>query len=544
MKNLKKYTIVLAAFAITLMSCDSLLDVESERFLSPEQNQINSVNDTIYSMVGILSTLQPVATQYVLLGELRGDLIETTENARLSLQQISNFNTDKQNSIIDKRDYYEVIKHCNYLIHNIDTSIVLNTKKVMYKEYAAAKSIRAWVYMQLALNFGKVTYIEEPFLSIHDIKKDYPEYTFNELAPLLIDDLVPIKEIDPPGSISLGSKISTRNSFFPVKFVLGDLYLWQGEYENAAQSYYDLIQDENYIITESYKSIWEQDPTTGEWSITYNWNELYDFSSYETITQIASSTEFGDGAVLDTMAMLYYEITPSKIAINNWENSTYYHSRTITREGGDLRGKGASWMSFDGTKDEINLIVKYLMLSSNESKALPIYRISMLYLRYAEAVNRLGKPNLAFACIKNGLNQSSITADSIVPPQEKYLNYQDSTSALINYVQFFLTLPDKDKRDNIGIREHGSGNIDLVEDFKIPSLSTLADSIEYVEDLIMEENALEFAFEGNRYHDLMRVALRRKDESYLANKVAARFDATKRDEIISLLSNSENWYLK
>lgn len=63
-----------------------------------------------------------------------------------------------------------------------------------------------------------------------------------------------------------------------------------------------------------------------------------------------------------------------------------------------------------------------------------------------------------------------------------------------------------------------------------------------VEDLIVEEMGLETAFEGNRFFDLMRIAHRRGDASYLADRVASRsgnLNPTMRE----FLMNSNNWYL-
>jgi hypothetical protein len=54
--------------------------------------------------------------------------------------------------------------------------------------------------------------------------------------------------------------------------------------------------------------------------------------------------------------------------------------------------------------------------------------------------------------------------------------------------------------------------------------------------------ALEGAFEGYRYYDLMRVALRRNDPSYLANAVARR-EGTVNAQLQSLLLDKSNWYL-
>jgi hypothetical protein len=55
---------------------------------------------------------------------------------------------------------------------------------------------------------------------------------------------------------------------------------------------------------------------------------------------------------------------------------------------------------------------------------------------------------------------------------------------------------------------------------------------------------LELAFEGKRWFDLMRVARRRNDPMYLANKVAAKFsDPVQAEAIRNKLSNMQNWYL-
>jgi len=65
----------------------------------------------------------------------------------------------------------------------------------------------------------------------------------------------------------------------------------------------------------------------------------------------------------------------------------------------------------------------------------------------------------------------------------------------------------------------------------------------YLEELIMDERARELAYEGERFYDLMRVAKRRNDPSYLANKVSAKFPAAQRQAIRSKLMDPKNWYI-
>lgn len=65
----------------------------------------------------------------------------------------------------------------------------------------------------------------------------------------------------------------------------------------------------------------------------------------------------------------------------------------------------------------------------------------------------------------------------------------------------------------------------------------------YLEELIMQERARELAFEGERFYDLMRVAKRRNDPSFLASRVSEKFPAAQRQAIYNLLMDESNWYI-
>lgn len=65
----------------------------------------------------------------------------------------------------------------------------------------------------------------------------------------------------------------------------------------------------------------------------------------------------------------------------------------------------------------------------------------------------------------------------------------------------------------------------------------------YLEEQILDERARELAFEGERFYDLMRVANRRNDPSFLAKKVSAKYPSGQREAMYTLLLDKNNWYI-
>jgi starch-binding outer membrane protein, SusD/RagB family len=134
------------------------------------------------------------------------------------------------------------------------------------------------------------------------------------------------------------------------------------------------------------------------------------------------------------------------------------------------------------------------------------------------------------------------------------------TSNAVNIVNNGANYSQSSNRQQLGVRGRvgfgGSndgikvGNINYVHD---PFNNEIVDYInltgnfsglqELLEDKIIEEKAREMAFEGERFYDLMRVAKRRNDPSWLAEKVSQKYPEGQREQIYNLLLDENNWYI-
>ena len=562
MKKNKIFSMALAlAFGAgaTITSC-----VDTDSSLVDFGPQLNSPNDTVYSLLGIMNKMQVVADRTIILGEMMGELSSVTETATTDLKELASFTATADNRYNAPEDYYAVIQNCNYYIAHADTALSLRGEKVFIREYAAVKAFRAWTYLQLAIYYGRVPFFTEPLMTEAEADPSrYPFYDVKQICEYFIPDLAPYVETDYPltGNHS--------NIFIPVRALLGDLCLWAGRYREAAQYYHDYLTNFD-------------NPLAPGGNLECRWGN-YEFKSHTTsissivdLVDIQMETSEYDGVVSRLGDILnstennryYFEMTSSRSllelsqaqryvmvytdpttnlrdTISPGENTVYSDSREL----GDLRlcsnVRVSHMSSRDDYSEDYQTLVRF-SLSSTESSFLlyvPLYRLSSVYLRMAEAYNRAGLPESAFAILKYGLSNGTVS---------KYINAGERERAgdLLTWSQYNFITQDMSSTSTTrvnteGIHSYGCGESYADTLYVIPEgLATREDSILFVEDLICDEMALEQSFLGVRFGDLQRMALRRGDTEFLARKVAGRdgkdsFNA----ELYSRLSDRNNWYL-
>ena len=655
---------------ISTTSCEDMLTVDTG------DKSYTNANDTLYSYWGIMKCVQDVAERQVILGEIRGDLVSSTEFVTDTLHAISNFENpaDGSCSMLDIRDYYNIINNCNLYIHNADTNQVKNNVKYMLPEYAQVQAIRAWTYLQLVQNYGEVPFISEPISSLDVITNfDYQSNLVNKNN--LVDKFIELglekyiaTKYPNYGQYNNGfTNISARLLFIPVRLVLADLYLLRGQdksdFRKAAQYYYDYLKTTSSVVPRSYTTASKTSAATsldgyiygvnkeaiwGRWASTYQY-----IASQEVISVIPGNANKGFGTMLTRIADIFgYEptssqsseviegedgseeasssgaisvkrtykrqYTPSVSYTGLSEEQTYinYNTETERREDytcGDTRIKFSTEdVTYEG---EAYKLCAKAANGSTFYYTVPIYRTTVVWLRLAEAINRAGFPQHAFAILKDGLSRANMPTLGLV----RYVNVRvdendepvldeeghvirDTTyvremiynsAGAMYYVDslelksFFLNFTDDVWNGNYGIHARGCGfgnwtqndaagqgirtnltgkndTISFAYDVLLNAQGVDVETADHgaivnaVENIIVDELALEAQFEGYRFTDLVRFANHKNNAGFngtewLANKVASRDVRTAKDDknvilgsrnedIYNKLLDQTNWY--
>lgn len=650
---MKKNSIISLCLGLLTLSATSCSDM-----LSPDMSGRANLGlfgtDSVYSYFGIMKSLQNIAERQVILGEARADLVNPTEYVTDSVNDVAAFTNPANGSsaLVNRGDYYRVINQCNLYLHNVDTSLVKNNVRYMQKEYAQVVTVRAWTYMQLVQNYGRVPFITEPVTNSNTGWETNPPEgwaTVDNLLDLLqgsnreLDKAVEIERtqgLPGYGTYNTGAvSISSQTCMFPSQLVLADLYLMRGrdvsDFEQAAQHYYDYIDNALYAFDAGsfyVRQVANYNPPHVSYTgmSTTGWNSA--FTSYENAdirTQIPSAANSSLGTVLTSVANIYgYNTSSSQststVEGDEGEDDSYSTSGSITADaypvlrqlapsesyvtlstsqsilGRDYRTPAATdrYLYYTCGDGRIRQAApEYTIMYNGEwfprqrycakvamsgfHYAIPVMRSTVVFLRFAEAINRAGYPEFAFAILRDGLNpeqmaQYTTRIDTIRDDQTGDItelrrvyevdSLPETMYATVGELRRAESVPWLDFSETKwaqteGIHARGGGILDdndtlytypkmvaqkiadetsrvsggsgtdvvkLAQRFRqaidednqpeiIEDAPAKAKAVEInaVEDIIMDEMALEAAFEGYRYYDLMRIARHKNNNSTL-----------------------------
>jgi hypothetical protein len=441
-----------------------------------------------------------------------------------------------------------------------------------------------------------------------------------------------------------GTEVSTKQLFMPVRMLLGDLYLWKGDYKNAATAYYALLTGAQTNATapkygdKTYVSNYTSQEGKSFSAAFGNLFAIKSFSSnadniltiipytsnsiYGTVSELsdifAPQNDLGGSQVMASQAMLSLSARQvyRYVEGEDIEKPTlveYSHNYEFP---GDLRLASTTYsqISNDEAKVEYkNIIGKFNTevnafgrnsqhLSQLRTPYIIIARPEHAYLRFAEALVGMerqgyeGAMELAMIVLKEGVkHQYSVLKDPVYEERFK-INAKGDTIKKYNidkvtkdtlgweyvmeeYLASFtdsigFNFTDEKFTNNAGIHSRGSGdserniyfaldsinvaryfgNIKMEEGKEVITVQPTRDEfLLYMSEIILDEMALELAWEGSRFGDLVRVATALGDPDVLAKRVAGRsykntvshrhpdfeYDAA----VYSKMINEANWYL-
>jgi len=536
---MKKYfKTTIQKVSLLLFICIALLTSSCKKFFEPtpkdavlESNFPKNYWDAEFMLRGVYQAMQPLVSNRVVLGEVRGDWVTPGVNTDNDINELANHKVTDQNRYTDWQPFYTLINRANYAIKNIPR-IPLDSNyfsSVIRDRYIGeARFLRCYGYFHLIQNFDKVPFIWE---AIDDISK---VDTLFKIEPSTQDKILDSIEMDlkkafatcdiqgnVPNSFDAGFRVSVEQTFMRVRkqAVAGlqaEVYLWRNKYAdavNACQAFYNIgIDNSPGNAGASWFDIFRYGIDGS--NILYNeaiYRVKFDFKARETndLMMLSSNDPAYGGRYLIAPSLnamkTYNPYYPDSLPNNNLANEIY-------------RGFGTSFAGsapyYNRLKSTTPVIWKFIGLASvapnivdvpqslrgpyQSDYIFHVYRVADLYLLWAEALNRAGDKANAISRI------NSIRGRAGMP-----------TATTVNRAN-----------DTISVNS----------------------PVEKIENYILRERGLELGFEGRRWYDLIRMARHRgtptsPDKQFLIDAIKKRAPVSLHSYLQTTLADVKNWYL-
>jgi starch-binding outer membrane protein, SusD/RagB family len=472
--------------------------------------------------------------------------------------------------------------------------------------YGEALCMRAWAYFNAARIYGKIPYIHQSLSTIEEIDgyinspetyidSIYIKYSIDGFnndtirnQPESLDkkyfDLERVilhftKELETKvKAVGVNHYIDNDDNSWEVTVwstwsyntLLGQMYLTLGDYTKSME-YFSKVTSDN--LNHRY----QLDKTFAN----EHWMEIFmSINNNEHIYTLwfnkAAQQQNNLQRLFEPFPPNEYMLRPTKQSIHLWEtvwrgmNIRYDSQRPDSTKTlnpgtpGDLfRGYGISYAYSKNnvimSTDEVNAMLRYKMLGEDRSVESAMENVDTLVYKYSIGKNLYDQD--ANFIVYRAASVNLYMAEII-----NYWTYIEKgvvtsfTRNALNIINNGYYYDEKTTRVQLGVR----GRVGLggsVEGLKIQDINYVFDpftnqfvgwydlsgnlrSKQYqLENQIMDERARELAYEGERFYDLMRVAKRRNDPSYLAQKVAEKYPWDKKDAIYNHLMNEKNWYI-
>ncbi len=170
-----KHLFYISSFIILILgsSCEDFF--QPEQSLNLLQSELPNDESELRSMsLGLYAIQQDLVEQIVILGELRGDLLKTTENADPDLIEVNSLQLSPSNEFASAENFYRLISACNKMIYIIEKKYpeVLDKNSTIsniHAMYGEAICMRSWAYFNAARIYDEIPYIPSSLTTLEEV---------------------------------------------------------------------------------------------------------------------------------------------------------------------------------------------------------------------------------------------------------------------------------------------------------------------------------------------------------------------------------------
>jgi len=350
--------IFIAGFLAVFTSC--------EDFFHPEQELVRDKDEFFQSWheyraaeMGLYSIQQDLVEQLLVLGELRADLLQITENADRDLIEVYNFEISKTNKYASPINFYRLIGACNSLKSQLEKEhpevLDKNEEPTSYDRlYGEVLCMRAWAYFNAVRIYRRVPYIHSSLTSVEEIENyvnstheytdslhiiygqdGYHNDTIRDTTFVLVKSYLDLNAVVDTFTYELENKVKavgvihnqdfddqswevTIWSNYAMQSLLGQMYLFNHNYNKALQYFQPIMY--NYESSTSDIRFGIDDKFRNHaWK-----NILTTIDPFEHIYTIWFDKSYQQTHELQTMFSMIFPnrhmLKPTKKAIEYWES--------------------------------------------------------------------------------------------------------------------------------------------------------------------------------------------------------------------------------
>ncbi len=522
------------ALALGLSSCSDFFEINSNDMLL-EKNNYATVSEVYSNFLGLAATFQAAADKYIVLSELKGDLVQPTAKAPVEYWDIFRFKAGNGNIEINPAPFYKIVVNANDFLRHI---VAFNKKNPtalsdnMYKGLVInAITYRAWAYLTIGKLYGKAVYYDIALGDSQDLGKERM-LEFDEL----INELIYFVKTGVDGvngystnyvldwTVFLNVADYTWNRLaVSVNALMTELYLWNGNYIESIRQGMDCICKEansGGASADIAKHKLAASPYgSGNWTVIFS-NTI---ATSEMITAVPYNYSKNQPNPLFDVFMAKLYLAPHPDLIAKYEaDSSFVGGKKVP--GDQFRGKGVTYTGGRINAESINVVMRYFSYNT----VTPIYRAADIFLMMTEALNYIGDLAAADSLLNVGTKTSFVSPNSYKAPFNSPI---------------FLGVNGTDMQNSLGVRGR-AGVVPRYLKYFVKSTTPLERKQFVMDSLIGEEVALESAYEGKRWFTLLRMARNSNMPEKLAIPISKKFPAAEQDYYRNFLMNPKNWFFE